>query len=361
MKPLEQYHAMLCRLIEEPKHFHSADHVLAKDRAPMFGLTTIDNNSWLIGDRAVLTRRYRESWPPDTPGLISTWIATDGGYHAILDAPVPPPSSRPWKPEDPPRLVHLACGGPISHSAVPDGHVANVTAKCVYYIGDVFIKMHHTIHCDSTDEHITINTVQKELPNRTFELPNILYHANYDNRYFLITSGIAGQTAETVWWELDDAMKDYYAELVAQSCCEVATLTSSELGTGIDGSVAERSRFRNCWTRKGLPDMMANCSRLGIDVEPPFCLYHGDQGPTNVIIDHESRKIGIIDWQAAEFVPRAWIGINFARTMAMIHDPPLPEGYLANDYANRVWNALQRRGFGNDGKTWLNWKKLDWE
>ena len=356
---------VLRHLKQEPKHFHSADHVPAKDRARMFGLNTIDNNSWLIGDRAVLTRRHGASWPADTPGLISTWTATDdGACYAISNAPVPPPPSRPWRPEeDPPKLVHLAAGGPPV-SGLPDAHVADVMAKCVYYVGGVFIKMHHALHCDSTDEHITINTLRKQLPDRTFELPNVLYHAKYDNRYFLVTSGVAGQPAESIWWELDDSTKDYYAELVAQSCCEIATLTSSELATGVDGSMVEErdSRLRQGLTRKDQPDMMANCRALGLDVEPPFfCLYHGDQGPTNVLIDREKRKIGVVDWQAAEFVPRDWIGINFARAMAMLHNPPLPEGYSANDYANRVWIALQRRGFRNDGEAWRVWKEVDCE
>lgn len=92
--------------------------------------------------------------------------------------------------------------------------------------------MHHAIHCGSTDEHITINTLPKQLPDRTFELPNVLYHAKYDNGYFLVTLGVAGQPAESIWWGLDDSTKVYYAELVAQSCCEIATLTSSELATG---------------------------------------------------------------------------------------------------------------------------------
>lgn len=104
--------------------------------------------------------------------------------------------------------------------------------------------------------------------------------------------------------------------------------------------------------RKDQPDMMANCRALGLDVEPPFfCLYHGDQGPTNVLIDREKRKIGVVDWQAAEFVPRDWIAAQSAA----------PGGYSVNDYANRVWIALQRRGFRNDGDAWRVWKEVDCE
>lgn len=124
MMPVEQYRAMLDvlrHLNQEPKHFHSAGHVPAKDRASMFGLTTIDNKSWLIGDRAVLTRRHGASSSADTPGLISTWTATDdGACYAISDAPVPSPPSRPWRPgEDSPKLVHFAAGGPPA-SGLPD-------------------------------------------------------------------------------------------------------------------------------------------------------------------------------------------------------------------------------------------------
>lgn len=38
--------------------------------------------------------------------------------------------------------------------------------------------------------------------------------------------------AAQIWWDIDNAMKDLYAYLIAQSCVETATVTSS-LGTGI--------------------------------------------------------------------------------------------------------------------------------
>lgn len=55
MTPLEQYQDTLntLRILnKEPRHFYTAEHVPMKNRAPMFGLTTVDNNSWLVGKRA---------------------------------------------------------------------------------------------------------------------------------------------------------------------------------------------------------------------------------------------------------------------------------------------------------------------
>lgn len=364
MTPLEQYLAMLAYLRhskQEPRHFATAEHVPVKYRAPMFGLTTVDDNSWLIGDRAVLTRSG-QPWPDHEPGLISTWNASDGAHYAILEASVPPPASRPWAPGDAPALAHIAVGDPggsISASAGDDAHLAEVTTKCVYHIGDAFIKMHHTVHCDSADEHVAIDELRRRLPDRTFALPAVLYHARYDDRYFLVTSQVPGEQAEQLWWGLDDADKDHYAELTAQACMEVATLTSSDLGVGIDGSAPESGRFRQSLTRRDKPDMLANCRTLNLDVEAPFCLFQEDMGPTNVIIDPHSRTVGIVDWQAADYVPREWIGISFARALSMLHDPPVPEGYQPKDYARRVWEALQRRGFGDDGSAWLSWKRVD--
>lgn len=366
MTPLEQYLSTLKYLRylkQEPRHFTTAVHVPVKYRAPMFGLTTIDDNSWLIGDRVVIARS-RQPWSDHTPGLISTWSASDQFHYAISDAPVPPPTSNPWAPGDSPILVHLAAGdagGSVSISNGDDAHLAEVTTKCVYYIGDAFIKLHHTIHCDSTDEHVTINDLRKRLSDRTFALPKVLYHARYDDRYFLVTSKVPGETAERLWWDFDDTAKNHYAELIAQACIEVATLTSNKLGTGIDGSAPENGRFRQSLTRKDKPDLLANCRMLNFDVKAPFCMFQGDMGPTNVIIEAHKRTIGIIDWQAAAYVPKEWIGMNFACAMAMVQDPPIPDGYQSNDYARRVWKALQQRGFSDDGSAWLSWKKGDWE
>lgn len=73
MTPLEQYLRtldLLRFLKQEPRHFNIADYIPVKQRAPMFGLTTIDNNSWLIGDRIILARSG-QPWPRHTPGFIS--------------------------------------------------------------------------------------------------------------------------------------------------------------------------------------------------------------------------------------------------------------------------------------------------
>ncbi|KAJ8113569.1 hypothetical protein ONZ43_g5125 [Nemania bipapillata] len=171
--------------------------------------------------------------------------------------------------------------------------------------------------------------MSKHLPNRTFALPAVLYHTRYDARYFLVTSRVPGETAARLWWDFDDAAKDRYANLIVQACVEVATLTSSKLGTGIDGTAAKNDPLGEALTRKDMPDILANCDAVNLS--------------------------------AAEFVPREWIGVNFARALAMVQDPPIPENYLSNDYAQRVWRALQRRGFGNDGSVWLNWKRIDWQ
>ncbi|KAI1120017.1 hypothetical protein F5Y10DRAFT_290449 [Nemania abortiva] len=365
MKPLEQYASvldMMRKFRELPRHFHTTDHVPMKSRAPMFGLTIIDDNSWLIGDRAILTRRFGQPWASDTPGLINTWVASDGGHYAIVDAPEIPPPSRPWKPDDAPILMHLTSSGGIKLEAGhADNDVAEVLNKCVYSIGDVCIKMHHTIHCDSSDEHVTIKELSKRLPNRSFALPTVLYHARYDNRYFLVTTKVPGETAAQLWWDFDDAMKDHYADLVAEASIEIATLTSSELGAGIDGTVAENGRILESLTRKDMPDILANRETVGLSVQPPFCFCHADLGPTNILIEGQKGTISIIDWQAAQYVPREWIGIEFAQGLAMVQDPPIPEGYSRGDYAHRVWRALQRRGFKNDGKIWWSWKKVDYQ
>ncbi|TPX11950.1 uncharacterized protein E0L32_007448 [Thyridium curvatum] len=360
MTPLEQYLNILEVLrihSKEPKHFHTAEHVPMKNRAPMFGLTTVNDNSWLVGDRALLSRRD-QPWSTHTPGLISTWTGSDRAHYAILEAPVPPPPSRPWKPEDDPILVHIAAGGGTATEPGADESPAETT-KCVYSIGDVFIKIHHTVYCDSTDEDVTITELHKLLPNRTFALPVVRYHARYDDRYFLVTSRVFGQTAERLWWGLDDMVKDRYATLIAKACVEVSTLTSSKLGSGIDGTTAPNGRFSESLRRKDMPNILANCKTLNLDVEPPFRFFHGDLGPANVLIDTHNESIGIIDWQAAEYVPREWIGISFARALAMVQDPPIPDTYQPNDYAQRVWKALQRDGFCDDGTTWLSWKRID--
>lgn len=146
MKPLEQCLRLPnnMRIVnKDPRHFNTTGHIPMKYRTPMFGLTTIDDNSWLMGDRAVLTRPSCQPWSSDTSGLIDTWTASDGAHYALLDAPVPPPSSRTWKPDDAPTIFHHAGAREIEDG--DDAGIQSVRSKCAYYIGDVLIKMRHTI------------------------------------------------------------------------------------------------------------------------------------------------------------------------------------------------------------------------
>lgn len=85
-----------------------------------------------------------------------------------------------------------------------------------------------------------------------------------------------------------------------------------------------------------MPNILANCKTLYLNIESPFCFFHRDLGPINVLMDTQKEIIGIVDWQAAKYVPREWISINFARTLAIVQDLPIPDTYQSNDYAQHI-------------------------
>ena len=46
-----------------------------------------------------------------------------------------------------------------------------------------------------------------------------------------------------------------------------------------------------------------NAIAMGVDVSS-LVFYHCDLGPGNIIVNPEKRRLGIIDWEIAGFVPR---------------------------------------------------------
>jgi serine/threonine protein kinase len=287
----------------------------------------INNNSWVIGDRILLSRRR-------SPPSGSSWSDGKGSFYVISEAPYPLPPSRPLSATTHIEKVYDAGG-----------------VSAVWSIGDAFCKV-KILDPDATREHVTLDYLHNKRP-LSFATPDVYYHAEYDGRYYIVLSGLTGHTLTKAWPNMDEAMKQHYVSRVVKVCKELAVWQADYI-SGVDGRHLSETHL----TRLGQPEdcspqnLLTNCNDLGMDCSI-FVLYHCDLGPGNIIVNLADGSIGIIDWETAGFVPREWIRTKFRISGGM--DLPGSDQELRVDWRRRVQRRLGEEGFPDIAERWMVW------
>ncbi|KAK4463651.1 hypothetical protein QBC42DRAFT_285282 [Cladorrhinum samala] len=143
--------------------------------------------SWLIGRKVILTRQS----VPAPDHLNPSWSDGEGGFFVVKDAPTP---------------LHPTTPHPAESLIIPRVHAAGDCAA-VWRAGEAFIKAHNFKVAGTTREHVPLQYVHGKKPVG-FEVPRVLYHAEIDDRYFLITSRVPGVTLMEAWPSLDETLRD---------------------------------------------------------------------------------------------------------------------------------------------------------
>jgi len=287
----------------------------------------INDNSWIIGDRILLSRRR-------SPPSGSAWSDGKGSFYVISEAPYPLPPSRPLSATTHIEKVYDAGG-----------------VSAVWSIGDAFCKV-KILDPDATREHVTLDYLHNKRP-LSFATPDVYYHAEYDGRYYIVLSGLTGHTLMKAWLNMDEAMKQHYVSRVVNVCKELAVWQADYI-SGVDGRHLSETHL----TRLGQPEdcspqnLLTNCNDLGMDCSI-FVLYHCDLGPGNIIVNLADGSIGIIDWETAGFVPREWIRTKFRISGGM--DLPGSDQELRVDWRRRVQRRLGEEGFPDIAERWMGW------
>lgn len=229
----------------------------------------IDENSWLLGDVRLLSRRSTP-WDPSDSSCLCTWYDRTHAdtYFAIHNAPSPLPStSRPIRPlhsSSPIRLVYDAGGGRLGQHG-----------SAIWEVGGVFIKIKHTqwtLPPSRPREHIILDALHQRHMEAglSFAYPKVLYHAEYSGRYYLITTRVPGTTVRHLWLSMDEAARQRCAENVARICRELASWRSQQMGL-LNGAPEEKMVD---WLdlRKGdakhstVEQAVETCKAFGMDV-----------------------------------------------------------------------------------------------
>lgn len=242
----------------------------------------ISRDLWLVGNRLILSR---------TSASDSTWEDGGGKGFLISPAPQPLPLTRPLSDAGDIQLIHDA--GDVS---------------AVFRIGnEAFCKVRILDIANLTREHTTLTWLHAR--PWSFNLPRVLYHHEYNDRYFIFLSKAPGMTLDSLWPGLGESERELYAEKVVDVCKELKSVTGTTI-SGVDGqALSERylcGRGLDCSPE----NLLKSCQELDMDCSR-LVFYHCDLGPTNIIIDRESGGLSIIDWETAGFVPEEWIRTKF--------------------------------------------------
>lgn len=232
-------------------------------------------------------------------------------------------------------------------------------------MGDAFLKVLIPLSPDTTREHVTLEALHRM--NLSFTLPKVLYHGEWNERYYLVVSKIPGQTLSKAWPHMSETCRDQCVDRVVSICKELSATHAEEI-TGIDGNHVPEQWLADNSPRgpSGTPPkyefdfrpetFLKNCREVeGMDCSLPFQFYHCDLGPGNIIVDFVADQVvvGVIDWECAGFFPRHWIRTKFRMCSSM----DLPEGDTS-DWRARVQRKLGEEGFPEVAEAWMVWRGI---
>ncbi|KAF5019687.1 hypothetical protein F66182_8284 [Fusarium sp. NRRL 66182] len=281
----------------------------------------IDDNSWLIGDKILISR---------TSSSECTWGGSDGGY-TVSETPYPLPETQP-----------ASANADIERVEDMGDQIAT------FRIGDALCKVKDIRVPQATREHVTLAWLKER--TWSFAIPEVLYHAEHDGRYYLITRRLPGKTLDKVWFGLDEPTKQYYVERVADICRELAVPapTDNNIIAGVDGNFLAHGLLtgadKDCNPRK----LHKNCLEYGMDCSN-LVFFNCELAPDLIVVDGIDRPVGISGWETAGFLPKEWIMTDFRVCSGL----DLPKGNRA-EWRGRVACRLGQLGFSEVTEAYMD-------
>ncbi len=119
-----------------------------------------------------------------------------------------------------------------------------------------------------------------------FDIPDVIYHGEWDNRHHTILSRLPDQTLAEAWPTMDETLRLYYVGCVAGICKSIAKWKGDSISS-VDGrELADAYLARNGSPNSFAPQkLLEHCTRMGMNTSSKPVLYHGDLGPTNILVD----------------------------------------------------------------------------
>ncbi|TKA32515.1 hypothetical protein B0A50_01623 [Salinomyces thailandicus] len=315
--------------------------------APSFTSETlrqVDADSWIIGGRLLLSHR-----PTPLPGDAS-WSDGNGHFFSISEA----------SDHD----LDLSSVQPLPQPNIPFPLVNEVVGfahpRAAWEIGNAFLKVITPVSPQITREHVTLDTIHKMKHEMQldFALPTVIYHGEWDDRYYLILTKVPGQTLHKMWPLIDEKARQHYVSRVARLCELLSTRQGSSI-SGVDGGylpeyyLTQKEKEVSNFSPTRL---LQNSRASGMDCSTTFVFYHCDLGAGNILIDTTDGSLAIIDWECAGFVPREWIRTKFRVCAGMdLEMSPSNDDIPRHDWRARMQRELEKDGFPDVAETWMEW------
>ncbi len=269
----------------------------------------------MIGGRLLLSQQ-----PSPSPTHVS-WSDGNGGFFVLSDPPTPFPQLQ----------AH-----PENSAVLPLVYAAG-DQSAVWCAGEAFIKVRDRRYRKFTKEHVTLEFLKSKKP-LGFDVPEVLYHGEWIDRYYLIISRVPGMTVTAAWPTMDEELRQHYVARVAEECERMTEWKGASI-CGVGGS--DLSEYYLAKTELVDPDELGkNAVAMGMDVSS-LVFYHCDLGPGNVIVNPKTKGLGIIDWEIAGYVPREWVRTKFHVSSGMDF-PNLEDG---TEWRRLVGRKLGAMGF----------------
>lgn len=301
------------------------------DTAVRDSILVVDEQTWLIGGQLLLScERASCSAPEKIPG--------DGAAlcFSFREVDTPPPSSATETQPFP--LVY----------DVGDAHA-------VWKIGKSYLRVMKLISPYIARQHDILNAMHRIVSSLDVRLPKVLYHGEWDGRYYLITSEVPGQTLEEAWPRMEESMKARCVERISQFCIALSKNEGSQIEALSGGHLAEyylalsTQDPDDCFSPQKL---LRICEDAGMDCST-LHLYHCDLGPGNIIVDLEEGALGVIDFECVGYVPKAWIRTKFRVSGGHdLDNIPLGDGGR-HEWRVRVQRELGKEGFPEVADSWM--------
>ncbi|KAK2051048.1 hypothetical protein LY76DRAFT_529292 [Colletotrichum caudatum] len=302
---------------------------MAARRPVNSSIREIDSQTWLIGDRLLLSRSSAAS-----PRCL--WSDGCGSFYRISEVT-----------EAPPVLQSLSTPSLELIRLVYDAG----DSSAVWAIGNAFLKIKISNQPRTTREHVTLAGVKAMKPS--FSIPDVLYHGEWDGRQYLILSKVPGMTLADAWPTMDETTKCHYVDRVVGVCKELGKLQADRI-SGIDRNELLDPLLIKRDAEKDFSheNLVKSCMELDMDCST-FIFSHCDLGPGNLIIDNDG-SLGIIDWEMAGFVPKDWIRTRFCISGGL----DLPGvGEERVDWRRRMQRRLGLEGYTEIADEWMSWWK----
>lgn len=294
-------------------------------------MRTLDDDRWVIGDKLILSRG------PNPNGC--SWSDGAGSYYCVTETSEVIQSGK----------AH--CNFPVVHEAGKNSR------HIIWNIGDAFLKLVIPHSPQVTREHDTLNAIKDMLPENC-DTPSVLFHGEWDGRYYLAMSKVPGITLHEAWPRMNEDLKSKCVRNVTDLCFALAKFHGKEI-SGVDGGhLPELYLLKSHQAGNFAPSILATNSReIGMECST-LCFYHCDLVPGNILVNLETETFGIIDWECAGFVPREWIKTKFCVSGSMDLDTSASDykdAEYRKEWKSRMQASLMEIGFLDVATSFFEW------